>query len=75
MFNRNWVRGAVGAAVLAVLVAGSAYAWGDVRRTSHLTFSGTVALPTVVLPAGSYTFELADSTATHNAGFPRSGSA
>lgn len=32
------------------------------RRTTHLTFSTPVELPGVTLPAGTYTFELAEST-------------
>lgn len=32
------------------------------RRTTHLTFSTPVELPSVTLPAGTYTFELAEST-------------
>ena len=43
-----------GAAVLGVLVAGSAHAWSN--DTNYLTFNGPVALPGVTLPAGTYAF-------------------
>jgi hypothetical protein len=42
------------AAVLGVLVGGSAHAWST--DTNYLTFNGPVALPGVTLPAGTYTF-------------------
>jgi hypothetical protein len=35
----------------------------DARHTEYLTFSRPVALPGVVLPAGSYTFDVASPTA------------
>ena len=53
------VRIALGAAALAVLVAGSSDAY--VNHENQLTFSRPVALPGVVLPAGSYSFDLVDS--------------
>ena len=50
----------IGVVALALVVmAGSAYAALMTSRINYLTFSGTVALPGVVLPAGTYTFELA----------------
>ena len=58
----NWksVRIACGTLVFGLLVAASGHAWG-VSHQNNLTFSRPVALPGVVLPAGSYTFDLADS--------------
>jgi hypothetical protein len=56
MNNRNSVL--VGAAVVALVVmAASAHAWTS--RINYVTFSGAVSLPGVVLPSGTYTFELA----------------
>lgn len=54
-------RALVAAVTVAVgVIAGAVSAQASfVTRINHLTFSGTVALPGVVLPAGSYTFELA----------------
>jgi hypothetical protein len=51
------------AALAAVLVGSllTATAFGNaVLHTTHLTFSGPVALPGVTLPTGTYTFEQAD---------------
>ena len=43
------------------LAAASTSAWiGNPNRTTYLTFSGAVALPTVELPAGTYIFEVAN---------------
>jgi hypothetical protein len=60
----NWksVRIGCAAAALALMVAGSVMALG-VNHQNKLTFSRPVALPGVVLPAGSYTFDLASDTA------------
>jgi hypothetical protein len=59
---KNWksMRIAFGTVALGLLVAASGHAWG-VSHQNNLTFSRPVALPGVVLPAGSYTFDLADS--------------
>ena len=60
----NWksVRIGCGAVALGLLVVASGHAWG-VSHENHLTFSRPVALPGVVLPAGSYTFDVASDTA------------
>jgi hypothetical protein len=50
----------LGLAVACTLLAPTLGAHGTIRRTMYLTFSRAVALPGVTLPAGSYTFELAD---------------
>ena len=62
MVNRKWVLTAFGAAILGLAVAASGEAWGTANRTNHLTLSGSFALPGITLPAGAYTFELADSS-------------
>lgn len=49
-----------------VLVATSAWAIGPMNKKTYFTFSGPVALPGVTLPAGTYTFRLADSTANRH---------
>ena len=58
----NWksVRIACGTAALGLFVVASGHAWG-VSHENNLTFNRPVALPGVVLPAGSYTFDLADT--------------
>ena len=55
------VRIACGAVAVALLVVGSAYAF--VNHENQLTFSRPVSLPGVVLPAGSYSFDVASPTA------------
>src|SRR6266700_2546505 len=62
MTNSKSVRIACAAAVLALLVGGSAYAFSNIHE-NRLTFSRPVALPGVVLPAGSYWFDVASPTA------------
>jgi len=59
----NWkrMRIALGTVALALLVAASGHAWG-LSHQNNLTFSRPVALPGVVLPAGSYTFDMAGTT-------------
>jgi len=49
------------AAVLAVATGEAFY-----PRTNILTFTGAVALPGMVLPAGSYTFEVVDPAVGNN---------
>ena len=56
------VRIALGAAALALLMTGSGHAF--VNHENQLTFSRSVALPGVVLPAGAYSFDLVDSKAS-----------
>src|SRR5258706_14012880 len=60
----NWKLARIGCATaaLALMMAGSVMAFG-VNHQNKLTFSRPVALPGVVLPAGSYTFDLASDTA------------
>ena len=61
---RNWKSLRIGcaAAALALMVAGSVMAHSS-NHENRLTFSRPVALPGVVLPAGSYTFDVASDTA------------
>jgi len=60
MFNHKSVLTAFGAVILGLLVAASGEAWATANKTNHLTFSASFALPGMTLPAGAYTFELAD---------------
>src|SRR5262249_9289862 len=50
------------AAVGLAAAAAAAHAGTNASRLTYLTFSGPVALPGVSLTAGTYAFELADST-------------
>jgi len=61
MTNKS-VRIGCAAAALALTLGGSVMAFG-VNHENKLTFSRPVALPGVVLPAGSYTFNVASDTA------------
>ena len=51
---------ALGTAVLALADNSPSRAASDMDHTNYLTFSKAVALPGVVLPAGAYTFEIAN---------------
>ena len=62
MTNWKLVRIGCTTAALALMVAGSVLAFG-VSHKNQLTFSRPVALPGVVLPAGSYTFDVASENA------------
>ena len=57
------VCGAIG---LALVVTVTSQAWSVFGQANHLTFSGAVALPGVVLPAGTYTFEIANPDTSAN---------
>ena len=58
MTNWKLVRIGCATAALALMVAGSVMALG-VNHKNQLTFNRPVALPGVVLPAGSYNFDVA----------------
>jgi len=60
MLVRKIVHTLCGVVLLGVLAASTTSAVMDVRRTTYFTFSGTVQLPGVALPAGSYIFEVAN---------------
>ena len=59
MFTRTLKVAAVGGALLLGLAV-SAYsnAWSDPLHRDLITFSGAVAIPGAVLPAGTYRFEI-----------------
>ena len=61
----NWksVRVVFGALLLGLAVAATSNAWG-VSHENYLTFNRMVSLPGVTLPAGSYVFDIANSTST-----------
>jgi hypothetical protein len=65
MTNWNWkfVRIGCAAAALALVAAGSVTALGVKDHENKLTFNRPVALPGVVLPAGTYSFDVATDTA------------
>ena len=54
-----------GAVFMGLFIAGSVSA-ATFANTTYLKFSGDVALPGVVLPAGEYVFELADPYTTRS---------
>ena len=57
MFNRTFALTASVVAMAILVMAASPQARFTSMRTNHVTFSGPVALPGVVLDAGAYTFE------------------
>ncbi|SRR5216683_846757 len=59
MMIRRLLAAAVFVLASAGLMAASDSLWSGGAEPNELTFSGPVALPGVVLPAGTYTFELA----------------
>ena len=60
MFARNVVHMLSGIVLLAVLATSGASATLNSRRTTYFTFSRTVQMPGVALPAGTYIFEVAN---------------
>src|SRR5687767_14937498 len=56
MTKRNWALTAAAVALMTVTLA-TTQAW-SAPRTNHLTFNGAVTLPGVMLPAGTYIFEV-----------------
>jgi len=61
-WNTKSVRIGCATAALALLAAGSVMAFGA-NHKNNLTFNRPVALPGVVLPAGTYSFDVATDTA------------
>jgi len=61
MTKSNLIRVALGTAVLALVMAASGEAY--IFHENTLSFSRPVALPGVVLPAGSYVFDVVSPTA------------
>lgn len=60
MFARKVVHMVSGVVLLAVLATSAASATLNSRRTTYFTFSRTVQMPGVALPAGTYIFEVAN---------------
>lgn len=60
MLTRKIVHTLCGVVLLGVLGTSAAGAMMDHRRTTYFTFSRAVQLPGVVLPAGTYIFEVAN---------------
>jgi hypothetical protein len=60
MFSRRIVHTLCGVVLLGVLGTSAVGAIANTRRTTYFTFSRSVHLPGVVLPAGTYIFEVAN---------------
>ena len=60
MLVRRIVHTLCGVVLLGVLATSATGARCDTRRTTYFTFSGTVQMPGVTLPAGTYIFEVAN---------------
>jgi hypothetical protein len=58
MLVRKIVHTLCGVVLLGALGTSASEAMMDLRRTTHFTFSSSVQLPGVTLPAGAYTFEV-----------------
>jgi hypothetical protein len=61
MFARKIVHTLCGVVLLGVLATSATSATFDTRRATYFTFSRSVQLPGVTLPAGTYVFEVADA--------------
>ena len=72
MFARKIVHTLCGVVLLAVLATSAASATFDTRRATHFTFSRSVQLPGVTLPAGTYVFEVANAARLGNVVLVRS---
>ena len=53
------------AALIIGVAAQQTRAWSDVNHREFLTFSGAVAIPGAVLPAGTYIFEVPNPNSSH----------
>jgi hypothetical protein len=60
MLVRRIVHMLCGVVLLGVLATSATGAMADNRRTTYFTFSRAVQMPGVVLPAGTYVFEVAN---------------
>ncbi len=60
MLARKIVHALCGVVLLGVLGSSAVGAFVDARRTTYFTFSRSVQLPGVTLPAGTYIFEVAN---------------
>jgi hypothetical protein len=63
MMNWKSVRIACGALMLGLIVAASSHVWAF-GHENRLTFSRAVSLPGVVLPAGTYSFDVMESSSS-----------
>ena len=61
MFARKIVHMLCGVVLLGVLATSAASATFDTRHATHFTFSRSVQLPGITLPAGAYVFEVANA--------------
>jgi hypothetical protein len=61
MMTRILTAGALGVLLLGATAQRSG-AWSDADHREYLTFSGAVAIPGAVLPAGTYIFEVPTSS-------------
>ena len=61
MCARKIVNMLCGVALLGVFATSAVSAMVDARRTTYFTFSRSVQLPGVTLPAGTYVFEVANA--------------
>jgi hypothetical protein len=66
MFARRIVHTLCGVVLLGVLATSAASAMFETRRTTYFTFSRSVQLPGVTLPAGTYVFEVANAGSSSN---------
>ena len=72
MFARKIVHTLCGVVLLGVLGSSAVGAFINASRTTYFTFSRSVQLPGVTLPAGTYIFEIANPTGGSNAVVVRS---
>ena len=66
MFARKIVHTLCGVVLLGALGSSAVGAFIDARRTTYFTFSRSVQLPGVTLPAGTYVFEVANPETSSN---------
>jgi hypothetical protein len=64
MFARRIVHTLFGVVLLSVLATSATGAIADSRRTTYFTFNRSVQMPGIVLPAGTYIFEVANDNGT-----------
>jgi hypothetical protein len=72
MFARKIVHTLCGVVLLGVLATSSALATFNTNRATYFTFSRSVQLPGVTLPAGKYVFEIANPGTSANVVLVRS---
>jgi len=61
MFTRTVkVSAAAGALLLGLAASAWSHGWNNPRHRDYITFTGSVALPGITLPAGTYRFEVPD---------------